>query len=199
MNIPFGGAKGGVVCNPKTALPRRAREDDPPLHDRDHQRDRPGEGHPGSGRGHGRARDGLDLRHVLDEQGALGARRRHRQAAERRRVARPARGDCARRDVLDSRGDRASSSRRRPARRRPGFRQRRPLPLEVPRGGGREGDRDLGFPARVYNPNGIDIEAAIAHKQETGALAGLRGTEPIRTRTSCCSTATCSHPARSSR
>ncbi|MBA2567794.1 MAG: Glu/Leu/Phe/Val dehydrogenase [Actinobacteria bacterium] len=31
----------------------------------------------------------------------------------------------------------------------------------------------------VYNPNGIDIEAAIAHKQETGALAGLRGTESI--------------------
>ncbi len=31
----------------------------------------------------------------------------------------------------------------------------------------------------VHNPNGIDIEAAIAHKQETGALAGLRGTEPI--------------------
>jgi glutamate dehydrogenase (NAD(P)+) len=31
----------------------------------------------------------------------------------------------------------------------------------------------------VYNPNGIDIEAAIAHKQETGALAGLRGTDPI--------------------
>ena len=31
----------------------------------------------------------------------------------------------------------------------------------------------------VYNPNGIDIEAAIAHKEETGALAGLRGTEPI--------------------
>jgi glutamate dehydrogenase (NAD(P)+) len=31
----------------------------------------------------------------------------------------------------------------------------------------------------VYSPHGIDIEAAIAHKQETGALAGLRGTEPI--------------------
>ena len=31
----------------------------------------------------------------------------------------------------------------------------------------------------VFNPNGIDIEAAIAHKQESGALAGLRGTEPI--------------------
>jgi glutamate dehydrogenase (NAD(P)+) len=31
----------------------------------------------------------------------------------------------------------------------------------------------------IYNPNGIDVAAAIAHKQETGHLGGLRGTEPI--------------------
>jgi glutamate dehydrogenase (NAD(P)+) len=31
----------------------------------------------------------------------------------------------------------------------------------------------------VYNPNGIDVALALAHKQETGALAGLRGTEPV--------------------
>jgi glutamate dehydrogenase (NAD(P)+) len=31
----------------------------------------------------------------------------------------------------------------------------------------------------VHNPEGIDVELAIAHKQETGALAGLRGTEAI--------------------
>ena len=31
----------------------------------------------------------------------------------------------------------------------------------------------------VYNPDGIDIETAIAHKQETGALGGLNGTEKI--------------------
>ena len=31
----------------------------------------------------------------------------------------------------------------------------------------------------VYNPNGIDVETAIAHKQETGALAGLYGTERV--------------------
>ena len=31
----------------------------------------------------------------------------------------------------------------------------------------------------LYNPNGIDIAAAFAHKQETGALAGLRGAEAI--------------------
>jgi glutamate dehydrogenase (NAD(P)+) len=31
----------------------------------------------------------------------------------------------------------------------------------------------------VYNPDGIDVELALAHKQETGALAGLRGTESV--------------------
>jgi glutamate dehydrogenase (NAD(P)+) len=31
----------------------------------------------------------------------------------------------------------------------------------------------------VYNPEGIDVELALAHKQETGALAGLRGTEAV--------------------
>jgi glutamate dehydrogenase (NAD(P)+) len=31
----------------------------------------------------------------------------------------------------------------------------------------------------IYNPDGIDIFAATAHKQETGALADLRGTEEI--------------------
>ncbi len=31
----------------------------------------------------------------------------------------------------------------------------------------------------VYNPAGLDVSAAIAHKQETGALAGLRGTDAV--------------------
>jgi glutamate dehydrogenase (NAD(P)+) len=31
----------------------------------------------------------------------------------------------------------------------------------------------------LYNPNGIDIQAALAHKRETGGLAGLRGADPI--------------------
>jgi glutamate dehydrogenase (NAD(P)+) len=31
----------------------------------------------------------------------------------------------------------------------------------------------------VFNQNGIDVEAAIAHKQETGALSGLKDTEAI--------------------
>src|SRR5438067_3810658 len=31
----------------------------------------------------------------------------------------------------------------------------------------------------LYNPNGIDVQAALAHKRETGSLAGFRGAEPI--------------------
>ena len=41
MGLPFGGAKGGVVCDPEGALALRARANDAPLHERDHQRDRP--------------------------------------------------------------------------------------------------------------------------------------------------------------
>jgi glutamate dehydrogenase (NAD(P)+) len=31
----------------------------------------------------------------------------------------------------------------------------------------------------LHNPNGIDVQAAIAHKRETRSLAGFRGAEPI--------------------
>jgi glutamate dehydrogenase (NAD(P)+) len=31
----------------------------------------------------------------------------------------------------------------------------------------------------VYNPNGLDVAAALAHKQEHGALAGLTNAEPV--------------------
>jgi glutamate dehydrogenase (NAD(P)+) len=31
----------------------------------------------------------------------------------------------------------------------------------------------------LYNPKGVDVAAAFAHKEETGALEGLRGAEPI--------------------
>ena len=31
----------------------------------------------------------------------------------------------------------------------------------------------------LHNPNGIDVAAAFAHKAETGSLSGLRGAEPI--------------------
>jgi glutamate dehydrogenase (NAD(P)+) len=33
--------------------------------------------------------------------------------------------------------------------------------------------------AGLHNPNGIDVQSAFAHKRETGTLEGFRGTEPI--------------------
>jgi glutamate dehydrogenase (NAD(P)+) len=33
--------------------------------------------------------------------------------------------------------------------------------------------------AGLHNPNGIDVQAALAYKHETGSLAGFRGAEPI--------------------
>ena len=81
--------EGRRDLRPEADVARRARAHDAPVHLRDHQRDRPGEGHPCAGRRHERRDDGLDLRHVLDEQGPLGAGCRHRQAAHDRRLARP--------------------------------------------------------------------------------------------------------------
>ena len=67
-----------------------------------------------------------------------------------------------------------------PAGRRPGLRQRRQLPGEVPRRGGRDGDRDLRLAAAGSTTRtGSTSVAAIAHKQETGSLAGLTGAEEI--------------------
>ena len=52
MNLPFGGAKGGVVCDPKTLSLGELERHDAPLHLRDRQRDRAREGHPGARRRH---------------------------------------------------------------------------------------------------------------------------------------------------
>ena len=118
--------EGRRDLRPEDDVARRARADDAPVHVRDRQRDRPGEGHPGAGRRHDAGGDGVDLRHLLDEQGPLGARRRHRQAARGRRLARARRGDRPRRRLLPPAGARAARRRRRGAEGRgAGLRQRR--------------------------------------------------------------------------
>ena len=87
----------------------------------------PEQRHPRARRRHERAGDGVDHGHLLDEQGLLGARRRHRQAARDRRLARPRRGDRARRAVraCARRCDGAGSTLEGATRRRAGLRQRR--------------------------------------------------------------------------
>ena len=181
MNIPFGGAKGGVVCDPKKLsrgeLERMTRrftteiineigpEKDIPA---------PDVGTDGSvmawifdtysmNKGHSVL--GVVTGKPLNVGGSLG------------RLEATARGSlyCIQEAVRKKELQLQNLTRR-----RAGLRQRRQLPGQVPRRGGRDGDRRLRLDAAgLHNPKGIDVAAAIAHKQETGSLAGLKGAEEI--------------------
>ncbi len=88
LRLPYGGAKGGVRCNPRELSPAGAssgshagsRAELVAVH-------RPAGGHPRAGHGHERADDGLDDGHLLDAEGPRRAGDRHRQADLDRRFA----------------------------------------------------------------------------------------------------------------
>ena len=97
LRLPYGGAKGGVRCDPRAlslkelqGITRRFTSELLPVH-------RPADGHPRAGHGDERADDGVDDGHVLDAEGLRGARDRDRQADLARRLAVPPRGDRRRR------------------------------------------------------------------------------------------------------
>ena len=54
VNLPYGGAKGGIICDPQEDVARRDRAHDAPLHRGDLHHHRPGQGHPGARREHQR-------------------------------------------------------------------------------------------------------------------------------------------------
>ena len=64
-HIPFGGGKGGVICDPTQDVAARARSADAPLHRRNHRRDRPRKGRARAGREHQRADHGVGDGHLL--------------------------------------------------------------------------------------------------------------------------------------
>ena len=141
--------EGWRRLQPEDALRGRARADDAPLHERDHQRHRPRAGHPRAGRRHGRPGHGVDLRHLLDEQGVLRPRRRHRQAALGRRLARPRGGDRPRQPLLHPGPvDEAGTAPQRVLGRDPGLRERGLEPRANAPLRRREGRRRVGFAGR---------------------------------------------------
>ncbi len=156
LRLPYGGAKGGVRCNPRELstgeLERLTRRYTAELA----ARDRAEGGHPGAGHGDERADDGLDDGHVLHADGPRRARDRHRQADLDRRLDLPTRGD--RRRGRDGRRPRVPAARLEPLRaalRRPGVREGRRRGSARPRRARRDGGRDrrlLGRRARPERP-----------------------------------------------
>ena len=197
----FRRSEGWRRVQPEGALARRARADDPSLHQRDHQRHRTRAGHPRARRRHGRPRDGVDLRHVLDEQGPLGARCRHRQAAVRRRLPGSRGGDRSRSALLHPRArEQAGTAPERVFRGGSGIRERRFQPRAPASPGGGEGGRGLGLDAAASTTRTVWTSHRPSHtSKSTEPSKGSRRRRRSRTTSSSSSPATSSPPARSSR
>ena len=99
VNIPYGGAKGGVIVDPKSLSPtelermtRRYASEILPLIGP--ERDIPAPDMGTNERSHG-----VDHGHLLHARGVLGSRGRHRQARGDRRIEGPRERDRARRQL----------------------------------------------------------------------------------------------------
>ena len=121
MNLPFGGAKGGIACDPAALTARRTGTADAPLHRGSAADHRPAHGRDGPRPGHRRADDGLDHGHLQHEGRLRLSGDRHRQAGRAGRLRRPARGDRPRRHLLHPGSDEGAEPRS-PARRPPSCR-----------------------------------------------------------------------------
>ncbi len=109
VDLPYGGAKGGVIVDPQLTVAGRAGADDAALRLRNRRDHWARHGHPGAGHGHGRPDHGLDDGHLQHAQEPLDPGRGHRQADRHRRQ--PGAGRChrPRRRVRDPGGLPAAS------------------------------------------------------------------------------------------
>ncbi len=188
MDLPFGGAKGGVVCDPKALslgelerLTRRYTSEI--VNEIGPEKDIPA---PDVGT------SPAVMAWIFDtysmNQGTRCSSVVTGQAARGRRLARPRGGDRAQRVLLRCRRrSRGRAAAGRPHGRDPGLRQRRLALRDVRRA--TRAPPSSPSPTRrggVYDPGGLDVEAALAHKAAGGRIAELAGGDAI-TNESCSS------------
>ena len=97
-HVPFGGGKGGIICDPDAHVAARARGAHAPLRRGDHRRHRPRKRRAGAGRQHQRPDHGVGDGHLQHARRPHVDRRRDRQADRDGRLARPPRSHRPRRD-----------------------------------------------------------------------------------------------------
>ena len=184
VNMPFGGAKGGVVVDPKKSageLERLTRRYATEI-SHDH---RPGERHPGAGRQHQRADHGLDHGHLLH---ARATPSRPWSPASRclggSGAARPRPGavyTTGRRAALGWTCAKAGSRSRASA-----------TSVRSPPSFWRAGRRIVAVSdstRRLYHPQGLDIEAVMAQKRRPAPSSGSRARRDLQRRA--CWSSTC--------
>ncbi len=162
--LPYGGAKGGIACDPAQNVARRTGAAHPPLHAGNDSVHRPASGRDGARPGHQRTDHGLDDGHLFRARRRHRAEHRHRQTGRPGRLAGPARSHRPRRGYLVNRAtDTIGLGHQQRHRRGPGLWQRRLRRRAFAGPLRRQGHRRERCSGGVYNSKGLDLVALEKH------------------------------------
>ena len=180
VNIPFGGAKGGVICDPKLLSDWRARAHHPPLHRRADGRHRPRARRARARCRHQCPGDGLDHGHLFHACPPRDHGGGDRQADGARRLARPP--EATGRGCMIVTLKALDRLKMEPGSTRvviQGFGNVGGMAARLMSRAGFKIVSIVEYDAAVYNPHGLDIEALLKHRNETGSIADFSEAEAV--------------------